>query len=48
MPKSKVKKVAKMLRAIHAQESKKAAREKAAAVVSELKAMKADRGSEEG
>ena len=40
MPKSKVKNVAKMLKAIHAQESKKASREKAAAVVSELKAMK--------
>ena len=32
--------VAKMLKAIHAQESKKASREKAAAVVAELKAMK--------
>ena len=40
VPKSKVKNVAKMLKAIHAQESKKAAREKATAVVSELKAMK--------
>ena len=40
VPKSKVKNVAKMLKAIHAQESKKAAREKAAAVVAELKAMK--------
>ena len=40
VPKSKVKIVAKMLKAIHAQESKKASREKAAAVVSELKAMK--------
>ena len=40
VPKSKVKNVAKMLKAIHAQESKKASREKAAAVVSELKAMK--------
>ena len=38
--KSKVKNVAKMLKAIHAQESKKASREKAAAVVAELKAMK--------
>ena len=38
--KSKVKNVAKMLKAIHAQESKKASREKAAAVVPELKAMK--------
>ena len=40
VPKFKVKNVAKMLKAIHAQESKKASREKAAAVVSELKAMK--------
>ena len=40
VPKSKVKNVAKMLKAIHAQENKKASREKAAAVVSELKAMK--------
>ena len=40
VPKSKVKIVAKMLKAIHSQESKKAAREKAKAVVEELKAMK--------
>ena len=40
VPKSKVKNVAKMLKAIHAQEGKKASREKAAAVVSELKAMR--------
>ena len=40
VPKSKVKNVAKMLKAIHAQESKRASREKTAAVVSELKAMK--------
>ena len=40
VPKSKVKLVAKMLKAIHAQESKKAAREKAKAVVAELRAMK--------
>ena len=40
VPKSKVKNVAKMLKAIHAQESKKASREKAAAVITELKAMK--------
>ena len=40
VPKSKVKNVAKMLKAIHAQESKKASREKAAAVVVELKSMK--------
>ena len=36
VPRSKVKLVAKMLKAIHAQESKKAAREKAKAVVAEL------------
>ena len=40
VPKSKVKNVAKMLKAIHAQENKKASREKAAAVVAELKSMK--------
>ena len=40
VPKSKVKNVAKMLKAIHAQESKKASREKAAAVDAELKVMK--------
>ena len=40
VPKSKVKLVAKMLKAIHAQESKKASREKAKAVVTELRAMK--------
>ena len=40
VPKSKVKSVAKMLKAIHAQESKKASREKAAAVVAELRSMK--------
>ena len=40
VPKSKVKNVAKMLKAIHAQESKKASREQAASVVAELKAMK--------
>ena len=38
--KSKVKLVAKMLKAIHAQESKKAAREKAKVVVEGLRAMK--------
>ena len=38
--KSKVKNVAKMLKAIHAQESKKAARDKAKAVIAELRAMK--------
>ena len=40
VPRSKIKLVAKMLKAIHAQESKKAAREKAKAVVAELKDMK--------
>lgn len=40
VPRSKAKLVAKMLKAIHAQESKKAAREKAKAVVAELRAMK--------
>ena len=40
VPRSKVKLVAKMLRAIHAQESKKAAREKAKAVVPQLREMK--------
>ena len=40
VPKSKAKIVAKMLKAIHAQESKKASREKAKAVVAELRAMK--------
>ena len=39
-PRSKVKLVAKMLKAIHAQESKKAAREKVRAVVEELRSMK--------
>lgn len=37
---TKVKFVAKMLKAIHAQESKKAAREKAKAVIEELRSMK--------
>ena len=40
VPKSKVKIVAKMLKAIHAQESKKASREKARAVIAELREMK--------
>ena len=40
VPRSKVKLVAKMLKAIHAQEGKKAAREKAKAVVAELKDMR--------
>lgn len=39
-PRSKVKLVAKMLKAIHAQESKKAAREKAKTVIAELRTMK--------
>lgn len=39
-PHSKVKLVAKMLKAIHAQESKKAAREKAKVVVEKLHSMK--------
>lgn len=39
-PRPKVKLVAKMLGAIRAQESKKAAREKAKAVVEELRSMK--------
>ena len=39
-PRSNVKLVAKMLKAIHAQESEKAAREKAKAVAAELRAMK--------
>ena len=41
VPKSKVKIAAKMLKAIHAQESKKASREKAKAVVAELRAVQA-------
>ena len=40
VPRSKMKTVAQMLKAIHAQESKKAAREKAKAVAEELKGMK--------
>ena len=40
VPRSKVRIVAKMLKAIHAQESKMASREKAKAVVAELRAMK--------
>ena len=39
-PRSKVNLVAKMLKAIHAQESKKTAREKAKAVVEELRSIK--------
>ena len=40
VPRSKMKLVAKMLKATHTQESKKAAREKAKAVVEELRSMK--------
>ena len=40
VPRSKVRLVAKMLKAIHAQGSKKAAREKATAIVAELRGMK--------
>ena len=40
VPRSKAKLVAKMLKAIHAQESKKASREKAKAVVAQLREMK--------
>ena len=40
VPRSKVRLVAKMLRAIHAQESKKAARKKAAAIFAGLQGMK--------
>ena len=47
-PKSKVKIVAKMLKAIHAQESKKASREKAKTVVAELRAMKLKEAAQEG
>jgi putative transposase len=47
-PRSKVKLVAKMLKAIHAQENKKAAREKARADVEELRAMKLKESCEKG
>ena len=40
VPRSKVKLVAKMLKAIHAQESKKVSHEKAKAVVAQLREMK--------
>ena len=40
VPRSKVKLAAKMLKAIHAQERKRAAREKAQAVIAELREMK--------
>lgn len=45
VPKSKVKYVAKMLKAIHAQESKRAAREKAKLVVEELRQMKLEKAA---
>ena len=45
VPKSKVKYVAKMLKAIHAQESKKASREKAKFVVEELRQMKLEKAA---
>ena len=45
VPKSKVKYVAKMLKAIHAQESKKASREKAKLVVEELRQMKLEKAA---
>ena len=45
VPKSRVKFVAKMLKAIHAQESKKAAREKAKLVVEELRQMKLEKAA---
>ena len=47
VPRSKVKLVAKMLKAIHAQESKKAAREKARDVIAELRD-EAEGGGKEG
>lgn len=46
VPRSKMKSVAKMLKAIHSQESKKAAREKAKAVIEELKQMKLKEAAE--
>ena len=46
VPRSKMKSVAKMLKAIHSQESKKAAREKARAVIEELKQMKLKEAAE--
>ena len=45
VPRSKVKIVAKMLKAIHAQESKSASREKASAVVVALREMKLDKAA---
>ena len=47
-PRSKVKLVAKMLKAIHAQESKKASCEKAKAVVAELRSMKLKEAAKKG
>lgn len=46
VPRSKMKSVSKMLKAIHSQESKKAAREKAKAVIEELKQMKLKEAAE--
>jgi len=46
VPTGKVKEVAAMLKAIHAQEDKEAARKKAADVVEKLKAMKLAKASE--
>lgn len=46
VPRSKMKSVAKMLKAIHSQESKKAAREKAKAVIEELRQMKLKEAAE--
>lgn len=40
VPRSKMKEVAKMMKAIHSQESKKAAREKVKVIIEELKQMK--------
>ena len=45
VPRSKIKVVAKMLKAIHAQESKAASREKAEAVVKSLLEMKLDKAA---
>ena len=46
VPRSKMKHAAKMLKAIHAQESKKAAKEKAEAVIAELRQMKLPEAAE--
>lgn len=45
VPRGKAKLVARMLKAIHAQESKKASREKSKAVATELRAMKLDKAA---